>query len=173
MTLDVTNSGAPLTLHFAPSIPVGARLVDVRAGGRLLAGTTDSAPQDTRVRVDLPIGTGSTRCVLRYAGGLSVVPIRVQPSPGDASRAPRLVAFRLEGGQLRARVEVRSDEHPAAAFDLATGWRPTGVDGGSIRGIGANRYRVFVDPPAAATADAGYVRAAVGVRFAAGDSPPP
>jgi len=173
LSLDVTNTGAPLTLHFAPSIPVGARLVDLRAGGRRLRAVTDEAPQDTRVRADLRVGTGSVHCVLRYSGGVSVVPITARPHAGEASRGPRLLAFRLDGRQLRAQVDVRADQRPAAAFDLQTDWRPIAVDGGSIQNIGPNRYRIFVEPRPAAgakAAEAGYVRAAVGVRFAAGAS---
>jgi len=168
LSLDVTNTGAPLTLHFAPNIPSGARVVDLRVDGRRRRAITDEAPQDTRVRVDLRVGTGSAHCVLRYAGGVSVIPINVRPRAGEASRAPRLLAFHLDGQHLRAQVDVRGDERSAAAFDLQTDWRPTAVDGGSIRDIGPDRYRIFVEPRPAAATETGYVRVAVGVRFAAG-----
>ena len=173
LTLDATITGPPVDLQFVPSIPVGAQLVDVRAGGQIISGMIESAPENTRVRVQLRIAGSAVHCVLRYTGGVSVVPIRVQPQAGDASRAPRLISFRLDGRQLHAQVDVRGEEQSAAAFDVATDWQPTAVDGGSFRKIGPNRYRIFAAAQLAAERAAGYRHAAVDVRFAPGEPPPP
>lgn len=165
LVLDVTDAGPAVDLDFSPSLPVGARLIDARLDGTPVKAQSTRYAEETRAHVLLHIAAGRRRCVLRYAGGVSVMPIVVAPNAGDPSRAPRLVAFRLDGARLRARVDVRSDAHPAAAFDLATPWQPMGVDGGSVRALGPDRYRIYVDSPAAG-GEVGYRRAAVVVHLA-------
>jgi Mannosylglycerate hydrolase MGH1-like glycoside hydrolase domain len=164
LVLDVTDDGPAIDLDFSPNLPVGARLIDARLDGAPVEARLTQAAQETRAHVALHIAPGRRRCVLRYAGGVSVVPIIDSPQAGDASREPRVVAFRLDGAALRARIDVRADGRPAAAFDLATAWRPIAVDGGSVRTLGPDRYRIYAD--ASAAGDGGdYRRTAVVVHL--------
>ncbi len=102
-TASVRHAGGaalPLTLRFAPALAPGARVRDVRAGGRALAFRVERTGRDEHVDFDLPFagGTGA-EVTVRHTRGWRLVPDDVAPARGDRSRNLKILDARLADGR--------------------------------------------------------------------------
>ena len=79
----VAGSGPPLTLDFVPDLPSGARAVSVTVDGQ-------AAELGLSGAVSVPI-TGAADIVVRWEGGLDVMPPRMSLRPGQPSAGLRVV----------------------------------------------------------------------------------
>ena len=106
----------PIDVTLSPSLPLGATVEGLTAGGQgvkyELRRTAHDVSPEFAVRV-----VGTMEIQVRFRGGAELVPADVRPRPGDPVTGPRLVDWRQENGSFVATVEgagrqrffVRSD----------------------------------------------------------------
>jgi hypothetical protein len=118
MTLHLRKNGQgrAIEVTLSPSLPLGANVDGVSAGGQgvryELRQTAHDVSPEFGVRVN-----GDLEVRVRHRGGAELVPADVRPRPGDPVTGPRLVDWRRENGGFVATVEgvgkqrflVRSD----------------------------------------------------------------
>ncbi len=146
-TLEVRATGGPVTLDFAPEIPLGARLLGTEVDGAPVEAKAEAHAQDQHARLRTTLRTGVTRIVIRYAGGVRAAPVISAPLPGDASVNLKLASLRWSGGALRLRAYVADAAH--ASIDLLTPLKIAAVEGGDATPVAPGRIRLTLRPPAA------------------------
>ena len=99
-------SSAPDTLTFAPHLPLGARVTDVKVlgGAALPSAAPNEAVRDLEVTQRVVL-TGDVQVVVQYQPGYEVILPLVEPRRGDRSRGLRLLDQRRVGDSLAVLLE--------------------------------------------------------------------
>jgi hypothetical protein len=90
------DRGAP-TIGLEVPLPPGARLVDVTLDSVPVTPERDAGAR-SRVRLDVPTGAGPRVVVVRWEGGLDLVPPTTRLTPGQESRGIRVLDFGARDG---------------------------------------------------------------------------
>jgi hypothetical protein len=106
----------PIDVTLSPSLPLGASVEGVTAGGRSVRYELRRTSHDVSPEFGVHV-SGALEVQVRHRGGAELVPADVRPRPGDPVTGPRLVDWRQESGTFVATVEgagtqrflVRSD----------------------------------------------------------------
>jgi hypothetical protein len=160
--LTVTNRGRPAAFVFDPQIPLGARLLGARCGNHRLAASMERNAQDEHARLGFTAAQGTAHCSIRFEGGVEVIPPQVIPHLGDRSASIKITAVDLRDHSLIVEVDVNGAR---SSFDIKTAWRSASVDGGTIRQIAGNLYRVDLDRGERERDSFGYTHRRVVVHF--------
>jgi glycogen debranching enzyme len=160
--LTVTNRARPALFVFDPQIPLGARLLGAQCGNHRLVASVERNAQDEHARLAFTAAQGTDRCSIRFQGGVEVIPPQVTPRLGDRSTGIKITSVDLRDHSLTVEADVNSAQ---TAFDLETTWRPASVDGGTIRQIGGNLYRVDLGREESAPDSFGYAHRSAVVHF--------
>ena len=118
---------SPLTLRFDPALAPGARVRDVRAGGRPVPFRAEDTGRDVHVTFDVALGPGASEIVVRHTRGWRLVADDVAPARGDRSRNLKILDARLVGPE--------GDGKGPGAFEV------------SLEGRAGIRYRLEVHRP--------------------------
>jgi hypothetical protein len=123
---------SPLTLHFDPALAPGARVRDVRAGGRPVPFRAQATGRDVHVTFDVPLASGATEVVVRHTRGWRLVAEDVAPARGDRSRNLKILDARVVGpggdGSGPGAFEVRLEGRAGLRYRLEV-HRPDGAVG--------------------------------------------
>lgn len=162
MDLDAQNDGPPVSLVFAPEIPLGAHELTALVDQRPVSSSLQLHPQDTHARIEVSLATGASHLSLRYRGGVSIL-LPAQPVLiGDPSTGTKIVGVEMYEREYRVkldRVATRS-----YSFLIRTPWKVAHVDGASVEPAGVGLYRITLGKSGSAT-DLRYTRAQVVVVF--------
>lgn len=139
---ELQNSGSPVEIVFDPEIPIGAELQDARFGNQPISAILEKHSQDAHVKVEFTLPHGSDALVIRFAGGVSIIPDQPQLLVGDASHAIKITGVHLQGNLYM----VDFDYLPSAnsGFNLRTPWAIKNLKGGSIAALSPDLYRVTI-----------------------------
>ena len=137
--LTVTNRARPASFVFDPQIPLGARLLGAQCDNHRLPASIERNAQDEHARLAFRAEQGTVRCSIRFQGGVEVIPLQVIPHLGDRSIGIKITSVELRGQSLIIEADVNGAR---TSFDIETGWKSASVDGGTIRRIARNLYRV-------------------------------
>jgi hypothetical protein len=160
--LDAQNDGPPVSLLFAPEIPLGAHDLIAVLDRRPLSPSLQLHAQDTHARVVIFLPTGASHLSLRYKGGVSIL-LPAQPVlVGNPSTGMKIVGVELHGQEYRVKLDRVASR--SCSFLIRTPWKIARVDGASIEPAGAGLYRVTLGASASAT-DLHYGRTQVVVLF--------
>ena len=130
--LDVNFSvqGAPLHLHFAPEIPLGATHVRARLNRRRLPVAAQRFDEEEQAAAEMDLAPGTYHCQIEYAGGVRVLVPAGHPSVGAVSQGLKLTSIRLAGNRLTLEADVAASAE--ASVQLETPWPIASVKGGRI-----------------------------------------
>lgn len=108
LSLDVVRRGAdrtPLTVTFAPALPLGASVaMPSVVGGGIAAPVIEQQAGDLHVSVRQDLVERATLTV-GYTGGYAIEAPNMPPDVGARSAAPRILSERLENGTYDVRLE--------------------------------------------------------------------
>ena len=166
--LEVDNPGAPVRIDFDPQIPLGARLTGADVNGVAIAANVARTAQDEHARISLTAGSGVTRAVLHYEGGVRISPVETPPQPGDRSVNLKLVSAAVQGNELRLEAYAADADH--SEIDILTPLKVLSVEGADISQTGKERYRLRLHLPDRQTgAASGYSKVEVTARLETAD----
>jgi glycogen debranching enzyme len=147
LELAASNSASPVELLFAPEIPIAARLQGAACNGKPLPVRREEHPQDTHATVALTLPGGSTRCLIRYEGGIFLYPKNVAPLVGEASNMIKITSVTYRAGSLLLAADVSRE----AILTLRTSEKPLHVTGATLNLVSEGMYDVTIHPSMAAT----------------------
>ncbi len=150
VSLTARADGPPVQISFAPELPLGAHVLGATAEGRTLSVRLEPQAQDQHARIEVTARAEPTRSVIRFEGGVQIVPVASAPLPGDPSRNPVVTSTRWEDGRLVLEAVVRDPAR--AAIDLLTPMTPTTTSGGVLSASGPGAWRLALDASGAADA---------------------
>ena len=153
ITLQVDNSGPPVSIEFQPQVPFGSRLRGAEVNGVVTPASIMRTAQDQHAKVNISAGSGVTRAAIRYSSGVRIAPVYVPPLVGDTSVNIKLVSAEwAEGaGTLKLTAYVADAAH--AAVDLFTPMKVTAVEGADVSSLAKGRYRLQLHVPVPAQPD--------------------
>jgi glycogen debranching enzyme len=139
---DSALSAQDETVHviFAPQIPLGAHDVSATVDGRPAQVVVERHEEDEHARVELDVHGSPTQCVIRYSGGVRIVPPAPSPAVGGDSRQIKLTGLTLSRDVLTLDADVK--DAADSTVDLQTPWTVEGATGGSANPLGSGWYRL-------------------------------
>lgn len=163
LELEANNTSGPVELLFSPEIPIAARLQGAACNGKPLPAQREEHAQDTHARVALTLPGGSTRCLIRYEGGVLLRSKSVAPLVGEASNTIKITSVTYQAGRLLLAADVSRQ----TILALRTSEKPLRVTGATLNLVSDGLYDVTVDPPSPATLlPGGYRHTEVVIDFA-------
>lgn len=160
--LTVTNRARPVSFVFGPQIPLGARLVGAQCDNHRLRASLERNSQDEHARLAFRAAQGTAHCSIRFRGGVEVIPPQVTPRLGDRSTGIKITSIELRDHSLIIEADVNV-ARPSVV--IQTAWKTASVDGGTIRQIGGNLYRVDFGTDEKARDSSGYTHCRAVIRF--------
>ena len=164
VTLEIDNPGPPISFDFEPQIPLGARLLGADVNGSSAPAAAMQTAQDEHAKLSLTAGSGLTRVIVRYNGGVRIAPVESAPLAGDSSVNLKLISAALVAGNLKLNAYASDAAH--AAIDLFTPMTISAVQGADLTRTGEGRYRlVFRLPGRAQSRAPAYVPVSAAARL--------
>lgn len=160
--LTITSRARPASFVFDPQIPLGASLLGADCGNHRLGASIERNAQDEHAHLAFSAVQGTERCSIRFQGGVEVVPPQITPHLGDPSTGIKITSVELRNNSLIVEADVNDER---TSFDIETAWRSASVDGGTIRQIARNLYRVELDRDEKAPNPFGYTRRRAVIHF--------
>jgi glycogen debranching enzyme len=162
--LELLNAGEPVSVAFAPEIPLGAIVSDAQCdGGKVIAEVLNDG-QDTHAQIKLAEVKKTTHCHLRLAGGVSLILPAPTAQIGDASSGIKLTRLHLQAQHLTLDADVHA--HGANRFRLQTPWKIQSISGASYATLSNDLYEIQFAHRANTTQADGYASAHVDIAFA-------
>jgi hypothetical protein len=128
LVLQLSADGGTPTLTLELPVPAGARVREVTVNDTARQVERVDGP-DSRVRLELPVGTRPQTVALSWEGGLEIVPPTPRLMPGQASDGIRMLDFSWRAGGWDLLVEGRRGQ----AYDLLlTGPAPSRARGATL-----------------------------------------
>ena len=147
--LDADNGGEPVNFHFSPEIPFGARVIGAELSGKNVAVRQEDHAQDEHATLSFSLPAGTSHCLLRFAGGVSVGVKSLDPLEGDASRAPKITAVAFHARSLVVDADI-SPAQPHSIITLRTEEKPLHAQGATLMRVSDDLYELIADPVPAA-----------------------
>src|ERR1700722_10567793 len=142
--LDLQNEGAPVRMVFNPEIPLGAQLRSVRLGNTSIAAKLEQHSQDAHARMEFTLPHGNAVLTVEYKGGVAVVPTVPQLMVGEPSKAIKITGTTLTARVLTVDFDIVPSQ--ASSLELRTPWKIKDVEGGTLKSISPELYRVAIHP---------------------------
>lgn len=169
--LAVENSGPAILIEFRPEVPMGAVEVNAsveateRKASRLHA-IVERDVQDEHAVTAFTAEKGSTRCHLRFRGGVLVSVPRPELQIGDSSTGVRVVDVSLKGRTLSVTAYLK--QAGKAHFSVRSEWRLTDATGAEVENHEGDLYRMALRMPPGEVPSAGtsYAKVFAQLRFA-------
>jgi glycogen debranching enzyme len=143
IALTVTNRGRPASFVFDPQLPLGAQLLGSRCGNRRLTASIERNAHDQHAHLVFAAPQGTVECAIHFQGGVDVITPDPVPLLGNPSSGIKITAVTLSNKNLTVNADVNSAA--PASFEIQTPWKSASVEGGTIRQIAGNLYRVDID----------------------------
>jgi glycogen debranching enzyme len=143
VTLRVENSGPPVSMVFAPEIPLGAKNVRATMNGASIPVTTEGARQDAHARVSFRAAKLS-EITISFEAGIRPWLAPPQPRIGDTSRGLRILSSEMKDHAYRAKVEGVAEA--CSHLLLFTPWSIVRVTGGTIGSRHGDQWDLIVSP---------------------------
>jgi glycogen debranching enzyme len=145
MDLKIDNTGAPFSLSFAPTLPLGASITnaDVNRHEVRPAVTQDLRYTVASVNVEVLHGTNEVRLALH--GGLSIITTNPAPLLREPSHGVRIIDATLVGDSLKITADIPVDR--SSTIDMATGWTIVNAKGASVNVIAPQLDRITFQAP--------------------------
>jgi len=143
ISLKIDQSGPPVTVTFAPEIPLGTRNLRATINGRATHATIRSYKQDAHAEVKFS-SQRNTEVAISFEAGIRpwIHPTRL--AIGDESHGLRILSSELEGRTYSARVEGRPEA--CASLSITTPWRAKQVEGGKVSAHQGDEWTFIVSP---------------------------
>ena len=138
LTLTAENAGPPVTIDFAPELPLAASLRGATVDQGKIATTLEEHEHDRHARLRFTARTGTTRARIDWAGGVIVAPSGPAPQLGQRSRNPILTRTRLNGDSLALDGWI---SEPTRAEVIVRSGLPLTALKGSVVSLGDGRWR--------------------------------
>ena len=158
MELRIQNSGRPVPVDFSPEIPFGAQLTGAELEGKSIPARREEHAQDTHAALTFVVPTGSSRCLVRYQGGVEIAVNDAVPLEGEASTGVKIISIAYQEHNLVIEADVA---RPGSTIALRTRESPSQVQGGTLTPDTGHWYELRLDSPPAD----GYHRVKVVVLF--------
>ena len=170
LELTVKNSGPTVAIDFRPEVPLGAAEVNAftesaqNKPSRLHAGVEHDA-QDEYVVTSFTAEKGSTRCHIRFRGGVQVSVPHSELRVGDASRGLKVVDVNLKGETLS--ITAYRKQAGERLFNVRSRWNLIDARGAKVESHTGDLYRMTLQMPSGAvpSAEGGYVKVSAELRF--------
>jgi len=169
--LSIENSGPAVSVDFRPDVPLGA--ADVKASleaaepnlSRLQA-SVGRVGQDENVATAFTAEKGTTRCRIRFRGGVQVSVPHPELRIGDGNSGLKVAGLSLHGETLSitAYVKQRGD----SLVTVRSGWKLISVTGADVESHEGNVYRIALraSPGARPSTQRDYVKVSAKLDFA-------
>jgi hypothetical protein len=143
ISLKIDLSGPPVTVTFAPEIPLGTRNLRATINGRAIHAAIRSYKQDAHAEVEFS-SQRNTEVVLSFEAGVRpwIHPTRL--AIGDESHGLRILSSKLEGRTYSAHVEGRSKA--CTSLSITSPWRVKQVEGGKVSTHQEDEWTFIVSP---------------------------
>lgn len=146
ITLQIDNPGPPVTIAFDPQIPLGARLLTAEVNGVTAPAIVAQTAQDQHARMTVTAGSGVTRAIVHYSGGVRIAPVEAAPSIGDTSVNVKLVSAQWVGNDV-LKLKAYAIDPAHAAIDLLTPMKIADISGADVSQLANGRYRLALHVP--------------------------
>ncbi|MBV8673189.1 MAG: hypothetical protein JOZ33_07120 [Acidobacteriaceae bacterium] len=164
LQLEIRNDGQPVRLLYKPRLPLGARIVGAEVNGRSVRVDVHHFPEEDQAHLELEVPVGSTHCVLRLSGGVSVILPRNDPQLGDGSAGMKLRNVKWSNHALLLDADVSTSA--GASFEVKTPLKAIRAEGANLRAIAAGLYKLTLPAPTPAEDRSGYRRSQIRIEFA-------
>ena len=166
LDVSIENEGDPVSLRFAPEVPLGARLIGGSVNDKPARAQLSNNDQDVHAVLDLQIPHGATKASINFTGGVSIAVPHRALLPGDRSRGTKLTSVSLKGTRLVIRADV--DAARESSILLRTDDKIANVSAGTLRPL-ENGWSELVITSAAnsATATSPYRKVELSIEFSA------
>lgn len=141
LTLFVANAGAPITIEFAPALPLGAQPIAARLNNAPLGFVQKRYDADAHAALRFTAGAGRTAVELDHDGGIDVEPAAQPLREGDRSRDPKLVGARIKGNLLTLDAWIPSE---GGAFNIGGARRPVAAASAAIQELSGGKFRIVL-----------------------------
>jgi glycogen debranching enzyme len=131
--LRIDNPGAPFSLNFAPTLPLGASVERVEVNHHAARAAATQNPRDTVVIVNAAVLHGANEVHLALRGGLSILTFSPAPLLGEPSHGVRIIDATLVGDSLKVTADIPVDR--SSSIDIATDWTIVNATGASVHVI--------------------------------------
>ena len=161
--LEMENSGDPVNVSFAPEIPLGAKVGDVRLQGKRISATLEPHAEDAHARTEFHLPHGNSALMIALTGG---VEIQSEPAPvmiADSSRGIQITDVSLH--ERSYTVNFNYQPSSLNTFAIRTPWRIKDVQGATFKPTSPDWYQLTVIAPAQEKAKSSYIRGEVRVSF--------
>jgi len=128
--LRIDNPGAPFSLSFAPTLPLGAVLERVEVNHRAARAAVVPDLRDTVATINVEVLHGSNEVHLILHGGVSIIVKNPAPLLGEASNGVRIIDVGLVGDILNITADIPIDG--SSSIDLTTDWSVVKAVGASL-----------------------------------------
>jgi glycogen debranching enzyme len=143
ISLKIDQSGPPVTITFAPEIPLGIRNLRATINDRAMHATIRSYKQDTHAEVKFT-SERNAEVVLSFEGGIRPWIHGTPLTIGDESHGLRILSSKLEGHTYSAHAEGRSKA--CGSLSITTPWRAKQVEGGKVSGHQGDEWTFIMSP---------------------------
>ena len=171
MELTIENRGPAVSIEFRPEVPIGAAdetasVEAVQSKLSHLRTSVDHNAQDEHVLTAFVAEKGSTRCRIRFRGGVQVSVPHPELRIGNPSRGLRLVNVSLKGQTLTVTAYVK--QAGDAFFNVRSKWQLIDSIGAEVESLEPDLNRIAFKIPSGAipSAEGGYVKLSAELRFA-------
>jgi glycogen debranching enzyme len=157
LDLEIRNLGAPTKMLFEPQIPLGAHLIGAECQDRPIVAGAEVFPEEEQAKLEFEVPSGTSRCRLRFQGGVFVILGHPTPQIGDPSTGMKLTNFALQNKIL----SIDADVHQGvkAKFRVQTPWKIAGSTGATFRALSEDLYEVTLQEPSSQANLVGYAHA--------------
>lgn len=149
ITLKIENTGAPFSLKFAPTLPLGATVDHVEVNHQAARAETSQDLPDTMTSLDVEVPHGAIEVHMILHGGVSILTANPAPLLGEPSQDVHLIHEQLIGDTLKITADIPDDHN--ATFDLVTDWRIVRATNATVDRLTPQLARITMLAPTGAT----------------------
>jgi hypothetical protein len=161
--LRIDNAGAPFSLSFSPSLPLGTAVERTEVNHHEGRAEVEQDPRDTVANVNVAVLHGSNEVRLMLHGGVSIIVTNPTPLLGEPSYGVRIIDVSLVGANLKIVADVPIGR--SSAIDIATDWAVVKAVGASVDVISPQLNRLTFQTPNDGGAVDQYQRVEASVQF--------
>jgi glycogen debranching enzyme len=163
LDLGIRNEGEPVKVLYQPRLPLGARVTQAEVNGLTVTANLQQSEEEYQARVEIEAPAGSTHCLVRFAGGVSVIVPQNHPQFGAESTGVKIRSVRWSDHSVL--IDADFSTTSATSFTLKTRMKVLRVEGAALRPIAGDMFELRVEPNDARGNPSNYRRSQVEVQF--------
>jgi len=164
LDLEIQNDGQPLKLVYEPRIPFGARLTKADLNGHSVRAEVRHFPEEDQAHLEIDVPSGSSHCLLRFAGGVSIIPPAHSLQIGDVSTGLKITNLKWSNNTLYIDADFSSAIE--TTFQLKTPLKIAAAKGATMQAISNDSYELSVRPATSSESRSAYSSSKIEVAFA-------